>query len=161
MCPAKAQTAIKDSKELISLRDQYEADLAAATKPVQTRYHTQLQKLLKTLTQRGDLPAANAVQAELDTLINVQGKVIPPGSIASKLVGTAWKNGDDSHIEFLPGNRFREVWRKAELLGTWKAISPSEADVTIPGRPLFHYKLSEDGKTVTRPDTKDIWKPER
>ncbi len=156
---AIAQTVLKPPQELVVLRARYDTEVAAAVQPIQSRYISELQKLLKTVTQRGDLPSANAVQVELDKLTNASGKPIPVGSPQSKLVGTSWENADGSRIEFLAGGQFRELYRKKTFPGTWKAISETEADVTLSIGQRYHYKFESGNHTVSRSDTPAIWKP--
>ncbi|MDB6172924.1 MAG: hypothetical protein JWL59_2235 [Chthoniobacteraceae bacterium] len=156
---ATAQTGTKEPPELAALQARYETDMAAALQPVQNRFISGLQNLLKTYTQRGDLPSAIAVQAQLDNLTNALGKPIPVGSPQSRLAGTSWDNPGGSRLEFLPSGHFREVYPQKTWKGTWKAISATEADAVVAGvDSTFHYKLNNDTKTVSRPDSKSIWK---
>ena len=64
--PGEAQPpSPEESKELVALRDRYQADVQFALKPVQSHYLVQLQGLVKTLTQKGDLAGALVVMEEL------------------------------------------------------------------------------------------------
>ena len=133
-----------------------------AIEKIDRKFIDELEKIKTTYTKRGDLPSANAVQAQIDNLTNALGKPIPVGSPQSRLVGTSWENRDvpgGSRLEFLSSGQFREVYPQKTWTGTWKAISATEADAIVSGIDgTFHYKLNNDAKTVSRPDTKFIWK---
>lgn len=62
---AGEETAAKMSPELAAVKQRYETELEAATKPVRDRYAASLQSLLRATTQKGDLASAQAIQTEL------------------------------------------------------------------------------------------------
>lgn len=156
---ATAQNSRSQPKELVDLRSRFDAEVAAAVQPIQNIYISELQKLLNAATRRGDLPAANAVQAELNRFTNAFGRALPVGSPQSRLVGTSWENADGSRIEFLAGGQFREFYRKKHYAGNWKAVSAIDADVTLDVGQRYHYKYDSDTNTLSRTDTPVIWRP--
>jgi pentatricopeptide repeat protein len=62
-----AQVAAPEPPELADLRSRFQADSQTVVKPLQDRYVLQLQILMRSLTQRGDLDGALAVKQELKT----------------------------------------------------------------------------------------------
>ena len=64
---AQADIAPADTPELKALQSQYRIDVQDALRPVRERYIGQLQALIRSFTARGNLAAAVAVQAEIDS----------------------------------------------------------------------------------------------
>ena len=92
---AFAQTKPKETPELKAAKARYQTEAQTALKPIQARHASQMESLLRTYTQRGDLSAALAVQQELDTLKSQSAAAPGSAAIASKraleaAVGQVW-----------------------------------------------------------------------
>ena len=58
----------KAPPELLALKQRYEKDIEGATKTIRERYIADLQRILRSTTQKGDFGGAQAIQTELTGL---------------------------------------------------------------------------------------------
>ena len=80
---AEAQDGERDPARLSSLRNQYQAAVERATKPVTASYLAELQKLKTEFARKGDLESAIAVEQEMKRLATpglADGTPLPPGN---------------------------------------------------------------------------------
>ena len=122
-----AQVSPEMPPELKSLKDRFDKEFDAATRPPLERYASSLQSLLQSLTKRGDLKGALAVQNELD-------------AIKAKLK----KNSD--------GFVFEGKWALS-YAGTSREVTVTDKDVRdMKGRRLYSWRLERDTIKVTEVD---------
>lgn len=157
--PGEAQApAPAEPKELAALRDRYQTDVQFALKPVQSRYAVQLQALVKTLTQKGDLIGALAVLEELKKQDPQAAAAVAPGAAsvlatpgASPFSGTNWQNMVDNALskqEFKVGGAFLDEYKGVKKSGRWKTtedrrtVVVNRTDGTV-----LHYKMADDGNS--------------
>ena len=151
--PGEAQPpSPEESKELAALRDRYQADVQFALKPVQSRYAVQLQALVKTLTQKGDLAGALAVMEELkkqDPQAATTAAPTAPG--ASPFSGTNWQNMVDNALskqEFKVGGAFLDEYKGVKKSGRWKTTEDRRTVVVNrTDGAVLHYKMADDGNS--------------
>ena len=67
LCAHAEEPAAKTIPQLAALKQQYEKELQAATKPVRERYVESLQSLLRSTTQRGDFQSDKVVITYFDS----------------------------------------------------------------------------------------------
>lgn len=153
LLPIHAETVPQDTVELKGLREQYHADLIAATKPIQDRYLARLQMLLRSYTQRGDLAAALAVQRELDALKGAQSEADTPTRHATQVAmpGGTWTwvstdPGDATTIEF-DGNGTGSHGARSNT--KWKVTGDGEITIIHPTKGTAVIHLDADMKAFT------------
>ncbi len=81
IAPARAQEV---PPELLQAKAQHQKEVEFALRPMRERYIARLETLKRTLTGRGDLRAAVAVQDEIDLLV----ATVNEAAIMAKFVGT-------------------------------------------------------------------------
>lgn len=151
--------ATGEPKELETMRTRYQADLQFAAKPIQSRYVSQLQGLMKTLTQKGDLAGALVVMEELKKLDPQAAAALAPGAaaapdaaavaapLASRIINSTWAWWGSQTITFQNGGKVR--WSSGQTW-TWKPGSDAN---TITGETAakqpFTITINPDFKTGT------------
>lgn len=112
------------SREFTQLQEQHAKAAAAALEPVNRRYQSALETLLRRATQANDLQTANAVNDELKKLgVPTTG---PAGqkptasadSFEKRLIGTKWIWFGAETITFLADGKAK--WKESPVLWPWK-----------------------------------------
>jgi len=145
---AQADIAPADTPELKALQSQYRIDVQDALRPVRERYIGQLQALIRSFTARGNLAAAVAVQAEIDSVKNSPseevggGKRITHREIEKEVIGHWTYGSPNSWLGIRPdGKAYHE---KAVL--TWTVNAEKSVVLTDPARPGQHATLLFDSR---------------
>ena len=111
-------------REFTQLQEQQAKAVAAALEPVNRRYQTALETLLRRATQANDLPTANLVNEELKKLgvSTVSAPVAKAAGLADnlekRLAGTKWYWFDAETITFLEDGKAK--WKENPVLWPWK-----------------------------------------
>lgn len=150
--PLRAQTEAKETPEHKALKSRYQADVAAAIKPVQSRYVFQLESLLRSYTQRGDLGAALAVQQDLDALKNARDVEDPTAhrSTQTAIIGTwSWQSTDRSDQNTIQFAKDGTGSHGARSNTKWEATSNREITVTHPTKGEAVLRLSPDSQSFS------------
>jgi hypothetical protein len=85
-----------DAPELQELQASYKASLERVIKPVMQKYLSDLERQRDSYTRAAKLPAANAVQAEIDAIkvqLNTAGTVKKQSPVAGKQADPSWYIG--------------------------------------------------------------------
>ena len=122
--PLMAQS--KFDRDLALLQEQQTKALAAATEPVNRRYQTALQSLLRSATQAKDLEAVNKINDELAKLgvsspAAAETSGVTTDSVTKRLIGTKWYWFDRETITFLADGKAQ--WKESPVLWPWKVTS--------------------------------------
>ena len=111
-------------RELTQLQEQQAKAVAAALEPVNRRYQTALETLLRHATQANDLQTANLVSEELKKLgVPTGGALAEKSTTAAdsfekRLIGTKWFYFDAETITFLDGGKAK--WKENPVFWPWK-----------------------------------------
>jgi hypothetical protein len=148
-----AENTPKETPEHKALKTRYQTDVAAATKPIQTRYISQLESLLKTFTQRGDLSAALGVQQELDAEKGPkpEGDATLYHATKTAFIGGTWTwqstdPGDSSTIQFAGDGTSSHGGRGNTK---WEATSNREITITHPTKGKAVIRLGPDSRSFS------------
>jgi hypothetical protein len=144
-----AFAASEYDRQLAELELQRDKAIAEASEPINRRHQGLLEQLLRKATQANDLEAATKIKTAL--------AVSDPNGLASRLRGW-WATGSkESRLQFTAGGTFQEHWNGGVQEGRWQATSPTEASVTMKNGMVREYRLSDDGKIVTRQNDGVKW----
>ena len=143
-----SDVAPQDTPELKNLQSQYRIDVQDALRPVRERYIGQLQALVRSFTAKGNLPAAVAVQAEIDSVKNSpsedvgSGKRITHKEIEKEVIGHWTYGAPNSWLGIRPdGKAYHE---KAVM--TWTVNAEKSVVLTDPSQPGKHATLVFDSR---------------
>jgi hypothetical protein len=130
--------AVDYDREVAQLTAQHDKAVIEATYPIAQRYKEALEQLLKKATQAGELDAAVKIRQLL-------------ASMEGKAVQGHWETAKKtSQLEFTAGGNFQENWNGQVTAGRWKATSARDAQITLKNGTVYEYRVSEDGKSITR-----------
>lgn len=145
---AEGEATAQDTPELKALQSQYRVDSQNALRPVRERYIGQLQGLIRTFSAKGNIAAAVAVQAEIDSVKNSTkedaggGKPITHKEIEKEVVGHWTYGSPSSWLGIRPdGKAYHE---KAVM--TWAINAEKSLVLTDPGQPGKHATLVFDSR---------------
>jgi hypothetical protein len=138
-------------RELAQLREQRDKAIAAATEPINRRYQTSLEQLLRRATQAADLETANRIKAEMtggaDTPQAATQFAGGPRNVEKALPGQ-WNWEGANHKTwgtFLQDGEFRMDGVTHE----WKVSSNGTVTVTRPDKTKATFRLSADLNSFT------------
>lgn len=122
--PAFGQSEL--DREFTQLREQHTKTLAAAVEPVNRRYQSALETLLRRATQANDLPTANRVNEELKKLgvaTPASGEATVEG-LTKRLIGTKWVWFGTETLTFLRDGKAQ--WKDSPAQWPWKVTSAAK-----------------------------------
>jgi len=132
-------------RDVAQLTAQYDKAVIEATYPITQRYKDALEQLLKKATQANDLDAA----VKIRTII---------ASLEGKAVQGHWETPKKtSQLDFTAGGNFQEHWNGQVSSGKWKATSSRDVQITLKNGSVYDYRVSEDGKSITRVNDGMTW----
>jgi hypothetical protein len=111
-------------REFTQLKEQQAKAVAAALEPVNRRYQTALEMLMRRATQANDLQTANLINDELKKLGASSGSApgdkssVSADSFEKRLIGTTWNYFGAETITFLEGGKAK--WKESPILWPWK-----------------------------------------
>lgn len=111
-------------REFTQLQEQQGKAVAAALEPVNWRYQTALEALLRRATQGNDLQTANLVNEELRKLgVATGGAPVPKTAVSAEgfekaLIGTKWFWFGAEPITFMEGGKAQ--WKESAASWPWK-----------------------------------------
>jgi hypothetical protein len=151
--PAVGQTRF--SQELKQLQEKHAKELAIAVEPVNRRYRSELETMLRRATQANDLPTANQVNAELIKLgvathLATEGSNVTVESLTKALTGTTWVWFGDADITFLADGKVQ--YKKESVQWPWKVTSAGHRIVEGMNKDIgtkFTVTFDKDLKTGT------------
>lgn len=138
-------------RELAQMREERDKAVAAATDPINRRYQSSLEQLLRRATQTNDLDTANKIKAEMT------------GGAAEPQAATQFAGGPRAIEKALPGQwnwegSSHKTWgtfvqngefRMDGITHGWKVSSNGTVTVTRPDKTKATFQLSSDLKTFT------------
>jgi len=135
-------------RQIAELTAQREKAISEATEPINRRYQTSLEQLLRKATQANDLDAAVKIK-------NAIAAADPPGS---RFHGWWATESKSSRLQFTAGGNFQEHWKGTIQEGRWQPASGPEVKVTMKSGTVREYRLSDDGRTVKRLNDGVTWR---
>jgi hypothetical protein len=119
--PLLAQSEL--DREFTQLQEQHEKALETAAEPVNRRYQTALETLLRRATQARDLKTANKISEQLKKIVVTLPEAPTIESLTAFLVGTKWTWFGSETLTFLADGKAR--WKDSSDLWPWKVTSAS------------------------------------
>ena len=135
-------------RQLAELAAQRDKAIAEASEPINRRYQTSLEQLLRKATQANDLDAAVKIK-------NAIAAADPPGS---RFHGWWATESKSSRLQFTAGGNFQEQWKGTIQEGRWQPTSGTEVKVTMKSGTVREYRLSDDGSAVKRLNDGVTWR---
>lgn len=153
VCTATAAADPESDRELAKLAAQRDKAIEDAIEPINRRYQTALESLLRQASQKNDRVAAAKILEALDLL--------KPEAVGKQIPGTHWADGGrKSLLEFTANGTFREKWNGRLQEYRWKAISSTDVLVTFPNGNTNTYRMEDGGKSLRRLHDGITWKPD-
>ena len=127
-------------RDLIAAREQHDKAIASAIDPINRRYQTTLEQLLRKATQANDLDAALKIQNELKST----RPVASPIDLRTTLEGTEWTWERPGVSEWVKFNKDGTLLHKIGWTGTWKIAGPRSVTITTPNNTTSVLEFNEN-----------------
>jgi hypothetical protein len=143
----------KEAEELVRMRQQYNQRREAALKPIVATYKQQLELLLKSLTQRGQLDDALSVRKELAGLGDGDS-----GQVDLRTALLQWKwswTGAAKETDVFMDFREDGTVSHRGMRGTWSIVGPRDVKLVENGGRTFVLRFNaacESYKSVVGPE---------
>ena len=122
----RAESAFE--REFTQAREQRDKAIASAVDPINRRYQTTLEQLLRKATQANDLDAALKIQNELKSIRSVSPSIDLRAAIEEK----EWTWERPAVFEWIKFKRDGTLQHQAGWNGTWKIAGPRSVNITTP-----------------------------
>jgi hypothetical protein len=144
-----------DPAELSALRKELDRRRTDALRPISTWYESELDRLERSLTARGNLDGALAVRAEREQS-RAEQAMMSPGAFKAALEDTRWRFNADENLQIvLKKDGFIEcgTWTRLGFAHRWQVSGPNTVTYTVVRGPSA---VGKQGSLVFAPDLKSF-----
>lgn len=143
-------------REFKQLTDQRDKALAAAAEPINRRYQTSLEQLLRRATTGNDLETALKIKEVLKSS-DKPPVAAPAATRVDNALGKWRSQAGGSVVQLFPNGNFEEVYRGGPPKeGRWKT-SGKDINVTLKDKTVWTFQLSEGAQSLKRLSDGAIW----